>query len=177
MLPTYSVYVSEEGVCGRCERAVPAHVPELELALGGGERHSVSDGDDGVGPAAADGPLTRRQARHLVADDAGAESDDGRQRAVHAEEDVAIEVDIDEEHVPAPTWCRPVSATRPRCHVARGVRRDRREVPSGYTPRRRLRRRRRRPRRRLRRRHGVSRTRVTETAVERRHGSGVSSSD
>lgn len=56
-------------------RAVPAPVPELELALPDAHLHALPHHDDGVGPALADRPLTGGQTGDFVADDAGSQRD------------------------------------------------------------------------------------------------------
>ena len=71
-------------------RAVPAHVSELVATLELSNPDPVPDGDERVGAVATDGPLARREARHLVTDDVGAEGDDGRQRPVRREEQVQV---------------------------------------------------------------------------------------
>ena len=79
---TYCVRVSEYDVVVRGHvdhvRAVPAHLSELIATLELSDLDAVTDGDERVWPVATDGPLTWREARHLVADDVGPESDDGR---------------------------------------------------------------------------------------------------
>jgi len=52
---------------------------------------SFAGGHHRVRVSLAERPLSRGQARNPVADDAGAERDDRRQRSVHEEEDVKID--------------------------------------------------------------------------------------
>lgn len=77
-LPTHFELLPKHGPLPQ-GRAVPAAVPELELALVDARLDSLSHHDDGVGSALTDRPLPGGQARDLVADDAGSQSDNRRQ--------------------------------------------------------------------------------------------------
>lgn len=76
--PTHFELLPEHGPLSQ-GRAVPASVPELELALVNAHLNSLSDHYDRVGSALTDSPLTGGQAGDFVADDAGPQRNHRRQ--------------------------------------------------------------------------------------------------
>jgi len=73
---------------GLHDRAVPSLVAELTSTLAERQLRPVAGGDHRVRVTLAERPLTRRQSRDAVADDAGSERDDRRHRAMDGEERV-----------------------------------------------------------------------------------------